>query len=84
MNPNRVVHSFYFANEDDLKTFLGDGGKDPYQGQRRALVDLIRGGDAAVALVHEAHPRALILRSAVESLLGQALEGGDLFALPFK
>ncbi len=78
----RTIHTFEIEDEGDLQDALSGTGVVG-QATQDAFVKVLRNGDALIVRVPDLPPRAVVLKSALETLLGQKLPGGPVVAVPF-
>lgn len=78
----RTIHTFEIEEEGDLQDAVSGTGVVG-QATQDAFVKVLRNGDAVIVRVPDQPPRAVVLKSALETLLGQKLPGGPVVAIPF-
>jgi hypothetical protein len=77
-----TVHTFEIDDEGDLQDALSGIGVVG-QATQAAFVKVLRHGDAVIVRVPDQPPRAVVMKEAIEKLLGQTLPGGPVMAVPF-
>lgn len=77
-----TIHTFEIEDEGDLQDALSGTGTLG-QATQDAFVKVLRHGDAVIVRVPDQPPRAVVLKTAIEALLGQKLPGGPVVAVPF-
>lgn len=77
-----TIHTFEIEDEGDLQDALSGNGALG-QATQDAFVKVLRHGDAVIVRVPEMPARAVVLKEAIERMLGQKLPGGPVVAVPF-